>query len=441
MKLYFNVKTKFTITLLIIILWLLVATYYGYFWLDGLTQRLPIWYSLFVIISLAIIPSVNMGLMLCGIVMDRQRNYSLREGFKFLPKVTILIAAYNEGEGIYETLKYLNNQKYRNKFYIKVIDNNSKDNTKEEIFRAIQDFPNINIEYMFQEKQGKFHALNMGLEHTNTKYVITLDADTLLYDGALYTLVNHMNTENLTKKVGAVAGSILVRNSRVNLLTKLQEWEYFLSISGIKRSQGLFQSTLVAQGAFSIFDTELVKSLGGWSDTIGEDIVLTWDILSEGYATQFEPMALGFTNVPTEYKVFFKQRARWARGMIEALKRRSVFKYHNLRVGLHVFQDFLLPLLDLGVVFALIPGMVLAIVFGDFIMFGPMVLFMLPLTAISFLILFNKEKKFVFDALKLKVRKHYISFLLFILVWNIILAPAAITGYIQEIFRLRRRWK
>ena len=44
-----------------------------------------------------------------------------------------------------------------------------------------------------------------------------------------------MYCENQNKQVGAIAGTVLVRNSRVNLLTKMQEWEYFLSITTIKR--------------------------------------------------------------------------------------------------------------------------------------------------------------------------------------------------------------
>ena len=54
--------------------------------------------------------------------------------------------------------------------------------------------------------------------------------------------------------VAAIAGAVMVRNSRDSRLTRLQEWDYFLGIASIKRSQGLRQSTLVAQGAFSIYE-------------------------------------------------------------------------------------------------------------------------------------------------------------------------------------------
>lgn len=42
-------------------------------------------------------------------------------------------------------------------------------------------------------------------------------------------------------------------------------------ISSIKRLQGLYQGTLVAQGAYNLYK----KEVGGWPDAMGEDIVLT----------------------------------------------------------------------------------------------------------------------------------------------------------------------
>ena len=39
--------------------------------------------------------------------------------------------------------------------------------------------------------------------------------------------------------------------------------------------QSLFHGTLVAQGAFSLYEKSALREVGGWSDTVGEDIVLT----------------------------------------------------------------------------------------------------------------------------------------------------------------------
>ena len=252
------------------------------------------------------------SITICGVLLDKPRRREIVE--EELPPITILTAAYNEESSIYDTIASISKQDYPNTIIVKVIDNNSTDNTKSEIMRAIEDFSNLKVEYIFERKQGKYAALNNGLFKTNTEYVITIDADTYLYTDSLKYLVNAIVQESKNKQVGAIAGTVLVKNSRENLLTKMQEWEYFLSIAAIKRCQGLFQSTLVAQGAFSIYRTDLLKDIQGWKDSIGEDIVLTWEILSRGYRTYYEDLAVSFTNVPTKLTVFTRQRARWARG-------------------------------------------------------------------------------------------------------------------------------
>jgi poly-beta-1,6-N-acetyl-D-glucosamine synthase len=59
--------------------------------------------------------------------------------------------------------------------------------------------------------------------------------------------------------------------------------------------QGLYQGTLVAQGAFSLYRTQAVLGAGGWPDAIGEDIVLTRQLMRQGARVYYEPSAVAFT--------------------------------------------------------------------------------------------------------------------------------------------------
>jgi biofilm PGA synthesis N-glycosyltransferase PgaC len=110
-------------------------------------------------------------------------------------------------------------------------------------------------------RPGKSHALNTGLAAVRTELVITLDADTLLHPRAIRQLVARLLSSPADVK--AVAGSVLVRNSREKLWTRMQEWDYFLGIASVKRMQELYQGTLVAQGAFSLYRTQAVLAAGG----------------------------------------------------------------------------------------------------------------------------------------------------------------------------------
>lgn len=392
-----------------------------------------------IVFGLCFLPGVMIYFTTCGILLDKPRRREIIESD--LDDITILVAAYNEEEAVYDTIKSIADQKYPKRIIVKVIDNNSKDNTKKEILRAIHDFHQITVEYLFEETQGKFAALNKGLAETKTKYVITIDGDTYMYKNAIVTIVNAITQENKNKKIGAIAGTALVRNSRVNLLTKMQEWEYFLSISGIKRTQGLFQSTLVAQGAFSIYDTKLVQEIGGWKDSIGEDIVLTWEILSRGYNTYYEDTAIAFTNVPTNFKVFTRQRARWARGMIEGFRHFNFKNCSNRFAKFFIFCDLFLFVIDFSVSCFYIPGVLMALLFQNYLIVGLTTLLMFPITIILFGFMFMVEYKHVFKQMGLKVRKHYGGLVAYVLFYSIILSPVCIYGYLQEFIGSKRKWK
>jgi biofilm PGA synthesis N-glycosyltransferase PgaC len=237
----------------------------------------------------------------------------------------------------------------------------------------------------------------------------------------------------------AVAGAVLVRNSRENILTRAQEWDYFLGIASVKRAQGLLQGTLVAQGAFSVYDTTALKLVGGWPNRIGEDIVLTWKMLLQGGRSVFEPTAVAFTEVPAQWRSFARQRRRWARGMIEGLRDHGVGLLRNAHLYSHsVASNFLFPFLDGCFTLAFIPGVVLA-AHGDFAIVGPMTLMVMPLNAVLGGVMFWHQRR-VFSRVKLKVRKNKRGLLFYFFCYQFMMSPISLGGYALEAFRARRRW-
>ena len=131
-----------------------------------------------------------------------------------------------------------------------------------------------------------------------TPLVVSVDADTHLHPDALSYLIDRVASHPQDQHVCACAGALVVGNPTANLLTRMQGWDYRLGINGVKRMQSAYNSALVAQGAFSAYWTEDLRAVGGWPDAIGEDIVLTWTLLSGRGRVLYEPTALGFTAVP-----------------------------------------------------------------------------------------------------------------------------------------------
>ncbi|WP_053364733.1 glycosyltransferase [Bacillus sp. FJAT-27251] len=433
-KSYITVTKKFWISHAFALIWTAFSIYLSVPWLDSLSSVVPWIAALLIIGGIAYIPGYMNAFLLSSLLLDRQPKY---KNERPADPVTVLIAAYNEEKGIFNTLSYVAGQDYSSRLKVIVVDNDSSDATPEEVLRAKEEL-RLDILLVKEKRKGKFHALNKGLRYVRTPYLITLDADTLLHPSAIRYMVARLKSS--PEDVCAVAGSMLVRNSRESIWTRIQEWEYFLGIASIKRLQGLYQGTLVAQGAFSLYKTSYIREIQGWPDAIGEDIVLTWRLLGKGWKVYFEPLAAAFTDTPVTIRQLIRQRSRWARGMIEGLKEIKPWKQPQIYTKYLTGINFVMPYLDVVYTFFWIPGLVLAF-FGIFWIVGPMTLFVLPLTLVSYGLLYRYQKRYVFENLQLNIRKNKLGFLLYILFYQMIMSPVSVLGYLQELFRLRRVWK
>lgn len=104
---------------------------------------------------------------------------------------------------------------------------------------------------------------------------MTVDADTLLEKNALATILARRESSG----AACVAGNLLVADTN-RWVQRMQIYDYLISIAAVKRYQGSYGATLVAQGAFSAYETCAVKQIGGWTQGAGEDIVLTYRLLA-----------------------------------------------------------------------------------------------------------------------------------------------------------------
>jgi len=222
-----------------------------------------------------------------------------------------------------------------------VVNDGSSDRT----LRKIQELNYIWLEVVDQQpNRGKAAALNAGLERVRYGLVVTLDADSYLYRNALVNLVGRYLSD--PPNTAAVAGSVLVRNSRHNWVTKIQEWDYFNGIAAVKRVQSLLQGTLVAQGAFSLYRADVLRDVGGWPECVGEDIVLTWALLERGWRVGYCEDACAFTNAPTTLRQFMRQRQRWSRGLIEAFKHHWRLLFRWRLSAIFIWWNLLFPYID-----------------------------------------------------------------------------------------------
>jgi biofilm PGA synthesis N-glycosyltransferase PgaC len=434
---YLPVASKFAVALAVAIAWTALSVWLSQPWLHDLADVVGWTLAILVIAFIAYVPGFMNTFLISTILLDRRPR---RRAIEHYPDLSILVACFNEAANVTKTITSLALQNYPGRMDILILDDGSTDGTAAvaraairavtkapgHAFRVVEGGPNI----------GKAGVLNRGLGMARADIVLTIDGDCWIYEDAVQRLVERYANDPADTR--AVAGAVLVSNSRRNWLTKAQEWDYFHGIAAVKRMQSMYHGTLVAQGAFSLYDRAALEEVGGFPACVGEDIVVTWALLERGYRVGYCEDAIAFTNVPEKLKVFALQRKRWSRGLMEAFKLHGRLLFKPRLTTLFIWWNLLFLPLDLVYTLAFIPGLVLAL-FGYYYLAGILTLLVLPLAALWNYCIFRVQEK-MFKRQDLKVRDNVGGFLFYVLGYSLLMQPVCVWGYVSELLGVSKRW-
>ena len=232
-----------------------------------------------------------------------------QSSFNDLPSISIIVPCWNEEKNVVATVDSLLTIKYpKDKLYILVVDDGSTDATWEKM-QTFQNTPQVKL---FQKENGGKHtALNLALLHTTTELVASIDADTVLDANALIEIVRYFKSTN----TAAVGGTVLI-GSPSSIAQRAQSVEYQM-YSYTKKMFGLLKGVLVVPGAFSVFRTEAIRSVGGYRQGNNlEDLELTFRMQTHKLSVDHCHTAIAYTKGPSSITSLFKQRLRWSRGFL-----------------------------------------------------------------------------------------------------------------------------
>lgn len=242
---------------------------------------------------------------------------------KELPKITVIVPAYNESQQVFDTLMSLNKSDYpKDKIQLISVDDGSKDDTWLWMQKA-KTILGDNLELHKQPKNmGKRHALYYGFKNGTGDVFVTVDSDSIVTKNTLKNLVSPFTKD---KNCGAVAGNIRVLNNSKELLPKMLDVSFVLSFEFVRSAESTLKSVFCTPGALAAYKKESVLNcLNDWINQtfmgkpsdIGEDRALTNMILKQGKHVLFQRNAVAFTNVPDEYTGLYKMFIRWGRSNV-----------------------------------------------------------------------------------------------------------------------------
>lgn len=303
-----------------------------------------------------------------GVFRARQRDAEDLAGAfdsHFTIPVSVLFAAYNEEVPIVNAVRSVLANQYP-EFEVIVVSDGSTDRTLDVLREAFQLEPrHIFYRKRFEtepvrgtyrsatdprlivvdkENGGKADSLNCALNLARYRYVLAIDADTLLAPDALMAgmrlvLRDPGNVIGVTSILGVAekpeARIAEPRGARCvdrRTLLAFQQLDFERSYLTARLGWSRFNFMLCNAGAFAMWRRDVLEEVGGFStDFTCEDIELTFRVhehfrrLGKPYRILSLGETVGATEGPTGIRSLIRQRERWQRVIME-----TVFAYRRM---------------------------------------------------------------------------------------------------------------
>lgn len=247
----------------------------------------------------------------------------------------------------------------KKEFKLKKISYKSGVLESKDIINTYESKTNKNIFVIDKVNGGKADSLNAGINLSSNQYVVTLDADSILKEDALDYINYTLQDEDVIAVGGNVVaaqgvcnynGSKIYTTLKSKYIERVQFIEYLRGFYILKNSYSKINALSVISGAFGVFNKDIMFEVGGFADTVGEDIDIT--IKFSKYAKDnnkkiaYNDRALCFTELPNTWGDLSKQRIRWQKAFLDAIKNHRAFILKNIITNslafVMLFESFLL---------------------------------------------------------------------------------------------------
>jgi poly-beta-1,6-N-acetyl-D-glucosamine synthase len=293
------------------------------------------------------------------------------------PLVSIIVPAYNEEKVIANCVESILASRYKN-YEVILVDDGSTDGTLKEMMKHEGA---AKVKIIAQPNGGKASALNHGFQLSKGEILFFVDADGIFTPDTIREMLLAFNTA----KIGAVCGN----DAPVNLdrpLTQLMALQTHVGTGFVRRALAEINCLPIVSGNIGAFRRSVLErtmtpsgfpSHSGpdrlWpflrsrkegepltKGFIGEDLELTWRIHKAGYRVNFAPRAVVLAEVPSTVKALWKQRVRWARGLLQTARIHHKL-FFNRKLGplgwylpINYFNMVIIPIIQLLVILLVI---------------------------------------------------------------------------------------
>jgi poly-beta-1,6-N-acetyl-D-glucosamine synthase len=300
---------------------------------------------LWVIIGLVFYTYIGYGFIVYIWLLIRGKKPTSALDHAHLPRVALIIAAYNEADFIEAKINNTRALNYpADKLKVIFVTDGSTDQTPE-IVRAYPQFTCFHS----PDRKGKGHAMNRAVALIDEPILVFCDANTELNADALLYIVQHYQDLG----VGGVAGEKRILQVKDGLAATKGEGFYWRYESFLKRLDSDLHTVVGAAGELFSVRRSLYEPIQ--PGTIIEDFVLTMRICEKGYTVKYEPNAYAIETASASIEEEKKRKLRISAGGFQAIAMLqpllnigkfgiTSFQYISHRVMRWAVAPFCLPL-------------------------------------------------------------------------------------------------
>lgn len=279
----------------------------------------------------------------------------------YLPRVTLVIAAYNEMGCLRAKLNNSLQLDYPAGYLQLLFVTEGSDDGSTAYLESLAEGGDTRISVLGgTERRGKVAAMNRAMEHVRTPIVVFSDANTHLNPAAVRNLVRHFADPD----IGAVAGEKRIQTATNEAATGAGESLYWRYESYLKRQDAQLRTVVGAAGELFALQTDLYEPVE--TDTLLDDFIISLRIAGRGYRVQYEPEAYALERPSFSIDEEMKRKVRIAAGGFQSIVRLLpllnpfrhgwlTFEYVSHRVLRWAVTPFCLPLIWLANLALLLP--------------------------------------------------------------------------------------
>jgi len=248
---------------------------------------------------------VYAGFPLLVLLRGRLRRRPFRRD-SIEPKVSMVIAAYNEADVVGEKVKSVLSLDYPPERLEVVIASDGSDDGTAEIVRRLG---GGRVRLLELDRVGKAAALNAAVDAATGDVLVFTDANSILDGAAVRELVGPLADPS----VGGVAGNQVYLSPQAGDSSVVGEQQYWNFDRSLKQAQSDAGSVTGATGALYAIRRSLFRPVRA---DVNDDLLTSLRVIAQGYRLVFAPRAVAYEHVVESASQTFSRRVRvMARGL------------------------------------------------------------------------------------------------------------------------------